>query len=293
MRKYVILLVLSMIALGVRSQDTKELIREGNRAYKKGRVDEALAYYEEAAQLNEKTFPAFFNMGNVYYEKGKWKEAEQAYLNAMAAAKTKMEKAESWHNLGNVYLSEEKYPEALKAFKESLKLNPKDEDTRYNLAYTITKLNEEKEKQKKQEEKQQNQDKKENQEKDRNQKNQEQKGQENKEKQEQKGQKEEEKKEGEQKQGEGQKSEEKEGKEQDQNKQEGREGEKQEQKSGQGGDQQKEMKEENGRNRAVQIDPKQAERLLKALEREEGKIQEGLLRKKARSTRTRKSEKDW
>ncbi len=279
MRNAMLILLLFLAAHSLRAQDAQQLIREGNRAVEAGKTDEALAFYEEAAGLGADKYAAYFNMGNVYYDAKKWKEAEQAYLNALSAARNKTDKARVWHNLGNTYLAQDQYREAVKAYKEALKLRPDDEDTRYNLAYALSKWKKEEEQKQKNKNKQQKQDQKENQ-KDKNQEqkeNQEQdqknKSQENKENQKQKD-----------KQNQG---------EQEEN--EGNKREKNEDKSGGAGkqeEQQKEEKEEGGR-QAVRIDPKQAERLLKALERQEGKIQEEMWKKKAGRTRKRKSEKDW
>ena len=140
MRNGMLILLLFLAALPLRAQEARELIREGNRAVEAGKTDEALAFYEEAAELGTDKYAAYFNMGNVYYESEKWKEAEQAYLNALSAARKKTDKARVWHNLGNTYLAQHQYREAIKAYKEALKLRPDDEDTRYNLAYAISKM---------------------------------------------------------------------------------------------------------------------------------------------------------
>jgi len=275
MRHVMLILLLFLAAHQLRAQDARELIREGNRAVEAGKTDEALAFYEEAAGLGTDKYAAYFNMGNVYYEANKWKEAEQAYLNALSAARNKTDKARAWHNLGNTYLAQNQYREAVKAYKEALKLRPDDEDTRYNLAYAFSKMK--KEEQQKQENKknQQNQDKKQDQQ---------EKNQENKEQENQKNKSQQDKENQEQKDKQNQ---------EEQKQKEGNQGENKEEESGGNEKQQSQQEKEKGKRQSVQIDPKQAERLLKALERQEGKIQEEMLRKKAGRTRKRKSEKDW
>ena len=44
---------------------------------------------------------------------------------------------QAWHNIGNCYLQKKDFQQAVDAYKKSLKYNPKDEDTRYNLAYAL------------------------------------------------------------------------------------------------------------------------------------------------------------
>lgn len=50
--------------------------------------------------------------------------------------------ARIWHNIGNVHMGSEDYPKAIEAYKQSLRMNPTDHETRYNLALAL-KLNKE------------------------------------------------------------------------------------------------------------------------------------------------------
>ena len=59
------------------------------------------------------------------------------------------------HNMGNCRLMQKEYQSAVDAYKKALKVDPKDEDTRYNLAYALTKLKEEQKKNDKNKDKQQ------------------------------------------------------------------------------------------------------------------------------------------
>ncbi|MFY8213504.1 MAG: tetratricopeptide repeat protein, partial [Flavobacterium sp.] len=61
-------------------------------------------------------------------------EAKYAYIDAVEKSKLRSEKHNAFHNLGNVYLKEKKYAEAVSAFKDALRNDPTDEESRYNLA---------------------------------------------------------------------------------------------------------------------------------------------------------------
>ncbi len=71
----------------------------------------------------------------------------------------------AWHNYGNAKLMQKNYEDAIYGYKHALKINPKDEDTRYNLAYAQKKLAEQQKSQNKNDDKK-NQDKKEQEKKD-------------------------------------------------------------------------------------------------------------------------------
>ncbi|HEY4787845.1 MAG TPA: tetratricopeptide repeat protein, partial [Bacteroidales bacterium] len=73
--------------------------------------------------------------------------------------------AKLYYNLGNSYIKEKKLEEGISAYKNSLKNDPKDEDTKYNLAYARKLL---KKQQQDQKNKDKNKDNKHNKDKDKN-----------------------------------------------------------------------------------------------------------------------------
>lgn len=106
-----------------------------------------LALKQKEAQLrelknNSKKYQnqATYNLGNTIYKSKQYNEAKQNYKRALSTAKTKVEKHKAYHNLGNVYMREKKYDKAVESYKNALKNNPKDEETRYNLAVAQRKL---------------------------------------------------------------------------------------------------------------------------------------------------------
>jgi tetratricopeptide (TPR) repeat protein len=73
-------------------------------------------------------------LGTAYYGKEKNAEAMLRFKQAAQTADTKAEKHKAFHNLGNTYMNEKKYTEAVEAYKNALRNNPNDDETRYNLA---------------------------------------------------------------------------------------------------------------------------------------------------------------
>ena len=55
---------------------------------------------------------------------------------AADSLRTDEERAEAFYNLGNAQFKQQKYKEALESYKQSLRLNPADQQAKYNYAYT-------------------------------------------------------------------------------------------------------------------------------------------------------------
>lgn len=136
-------------------QNSKQLIKKGNEEFKKKNYSEAEVNYRKANGLKDETGISNYNLGSSYYMQDKYKEAAEEYRNSINNKNfSDTEKEKAYHNLGNALLKDKKYEESIKSFKEALKLNPKGEDTRYNLAYAQSMLRQQQEQQKQQQQKQ-------------------------------------------------------------------------------------------------------------------------------------------
>lgn len=138
----VLILVLLIWSVNLTAQSDSPLIRDGNKQYKEGKFKEAEIDYRKAMQNAPKSHKGEYNLGNSLYRQNNWEEAGRSYLNSAEKMKEKdvEQKAAALHNLGNSMLKAEKYAEGIEAYKQSLRLNPSDQDTRYNLSYAMRKL---------------------------------------------------------------------------------------------------------------------------------------------------------
>jgi len=150
------------------AQTVRSHVSEGNRVYEKGRYTDAEVEYKKALEKNPKSKEAQFNLGNSYYKQQRFDEALREYGNSGVAMKSPEERAETYYNLGNSLYRSNKFQEAVEAYKHSLKLNPNDDDTRYNLQMARAKLKQQE--QQKQQKKDQKQDQQQDQKKDQQQK---------------------------------------------------------------------------------------------------------------------------
>ena len=137
-----IISLLLIVPVSSMAQNERKLIREGYRAYMKEDYNEAEVNFRKAEDENPDSYVARYNTGTALYKKNKIKESAERFSELLAEAEKPGDKARIWHNIGNTLLKSENYQESIEAYKNSLRLNPEDEQTRYNLAYAMEKLRE-------------------------------------------------------------------------------------------------------------------------------------------------------
>jgi tetratricopeptide (TPR) repeat protein len=148
------LFFLIILTAGATAQTVRSHISEGNQAYKKSKYTDAEVEYKKALEKNPKSNEAQFNLGNSYYKQQRFDEAMREYANSGTSMKAPDDRAATYYNAGNSLYQSNKYQEAINAYKQSLRLNPNDEDARYNLQMARAKLVQQ------QQQKQQNKDQK-------------------------------------------------------------------------------------------------------------------------------------
>ena len=120
------------------AQQGKQLrkeIRLGNHAIKEDNYKEAEIHYRKALQADPYNVKALYNLGGVLAATGKPKEAmEEGYEQALRRATSPAQKAMIYHNIGDLYMAQKNYAAAIDAFKNSLRNEPANNGTRYNLA---------------------------------------------------------------------------------------------------------------------------------------------------------------
>jgi tetratricopeptide (TPR) repeat protein len=139
MRIIVCLIFVSMHFLS-QAQNANSTIRRGNGAYNNKKFKDAEIDYKSAVSSDPKSFAGNYNLGNAYYKQDNMEEAGKQYMQSAGTTKDAIEQSKAYYNLGNTYLKAEKYQESIDAYKMALRQNPNDEDARYNLAYALTKL---------------------------------------------------------------------------------------------------------------------------------------------------------
>jgi len=115
-------------------REARKDIREGNKLYNQLKFEDAEVAYKKAIANNPKYPKASYNLGNTMYQQNRFKEAVSQYEFVEKIVEGKPSKAETYHNMGNSFMKEKQYDKAVEAYKNSMRNNSKDDETRYNLA---------------------------------------------------------------------------------------------------------------------------------------------------------------
>lgn len=167
MKRILLISSIVLFAAGAFAQQEAPDVRRGNKQYNKQDFTAAEVDYRRGLEKNGNSFEGHYNLGNALFKQDKYPEAQAEYQKAAQLLDSKQDKkqlAESYHNLGNAYFAQQQYDKAIAAYQQSLRNNPKDNDTRYNLVKAMQMLQEQQQQQQNQDQnKDQNQDQQQNQ----------------------------------------------------------------------------------------------------------------------------------
>ena len=137
MKKCYILSLLLCVGAGqalAQEKTDRDYLRSGNKLYNDSLFIKAEVDYRKALEINPKSTDAMFILGNALLMQQKAKEAMEQYESVSKIEKDKEKLAQIYHNMGVILQSSKQLPQCIEAYKESLRNNPKDDETRYNLA---------------------------------------------------------------------------------------------------------------------------------------------------------------
>lgn len=133
--KYILFALLLSLSAGAFAQKAeRDYIRKGNRLFKDSVFVDAEVNYRKALEANPKSTISMYNLGNTLSQQQKFKDAMEQYVAATSIEKDKAKLGQIYHNMGVLFQSGKDYQKAVEAYKMSLRNNPKDDETRYNLA---------------------------------------------------------------------------------------------------------------------------------------------------------------
>lgn len=124
------------------AQHPNAVLRQGVQAYKEGKFDLAIQKFREAGRTEELKTIAGYNLGAAYYKKGMTDSAIDVVQRVAVNDRDPDLQQKAWYNLGNAFLQQQKNDKAIEAYKKALRIDPGDENARYNLAYALRKQEE-------------------------------------------------------------------------------------------------------------------------------------------------------
>ncbi|MCQ2258732.1 MAG: aerotolerance regulator BatC [Bacteroidaceae bacterium] len=147
MKRLFFTILLSVVAFAMYAQSARDCIRLGNRAYRSKQYDVAETMYLKSVAKSP-SFEAYYNLGNTYVMQQKDSTAFENYKMADSiGTNDPMRRARNFHNMGNIWYAQGlasinqeggnpagAFQNAVNYYKSSLRCNPNDNETRYNLA---------------------------------------------------------------------------------------------------------------------------------------------------------------
>lgn len=116
-------------------------VREGNKLYQDEKFTESEIAYRKGLEVNPRSVEGTYNLGNALYKQNKYPEAAEQYQLLVGQSERLKETSEGkerlaqvYHNTGNIFMQNKDYAKSIEAYKQSLRLNSQDDETRYNLA---------------------------------------------------------------------------------------------------------------------------------------------------------------
>ena len=133
--KYILFTIFLLSVASVSAQKAeRDYIRKGNRLFNDSVFVDAEVNYRKALEVNPKSTVSMYNLGNTLSQQQKFQDAMEQYVAAGKIEKDKMKLAYIYHNMGVLFQAGKDYAKAVEAYKMSLRNNPADDETRYNLA---------------------------------------------------------------------------------------------------------------------------------------------------------------
>lgn len=134
MRRHLLYIILAILSTTAYAQADRQHIRGGNRLYRAKQWAQAEVEYRKALASNAQNPQALYNLGCALMMQQKDSAAIVQYQKAAQAETNKLRRSRSFHNIGVICQSLKMYGDAIKAYQQSLRDNPADDETRYNLA---------------------------------------------------------------------------------------------------------------------------------------------------------------
>ncbi|MBL7726176.1 MAG: tetratricopeptide repeat protein [Dinghuibacter sp.] len=127
-------LLVFAVGFPVFGQKGNGTVLKGNEWYRAAEYEKAEAEYGKALEQDKNNYRAAYNKGNALYRQKKFTAAAEAYTVSSGIATSEQQSFQSLYNKGTALARNNDLPGAITALKQALKLNPNDEDCRFNLA---------------------------------------------------------------------------------------------------------------------------------------------------------------
>ena len=125
--------LLLLAAMSLNAQTDRQYVQQGNKQFRAGDYANAEVSYRKALEKNDRNPQALYNLGNALMAQNKDSAAVVEYEKSAKVESNSLRKSMAYHNMGVICQRHQMFGEAIEAYKQSLRLNPHDDETRYNL----------------------------------------------------------------------------------------------------------------------------------------------------------------
>ena len=155
--KYIPVILVALLCTNASAQKSyREYMRSGNKLYADSLYDKAEVEYRKALELDPNGSEALYNLGNALLRQNKAQDAMDQFTMAQERATDKSQLAQIHHNMGVICQASKDYAHAVEFYKQALRENSTDHETRYNLAVAMKQLQNQQQQQQNQEENKEN-----------------------------------------------------------------------------------------------------------------------------------------
>lgn len=158
---FVLLIILAAVSISASAQNERRFIREGNDFYENEKYVESEVEFRKALEKKPESFEGRFNLGDALFKQEKVDEAIEQFQALTNSTDDKQQLSNIYHNIGNGFFAKQELEQSIEAYKEALRNDPMDDETRYNLIVAQKMLQQQQEQeqdQEKEEEQEQEQD---------------------------------------------------------------------------------------------------------------------------------------
>ena len=160
--KQISLMIIFLFAVAIAShaQNERKFVRQGNKYYEEAMKDstkldtvqfnKAEIEYRKAMDKKPDDPKWNFNLADALYKQRKFEESAEKFKDIADRTSDKVDKGRALHNMGNSLLMNNKLDESIEAYKQALRSNPEDLETKYNLLYAMNMKKKQEEQKKKQ-----------------------------------------------------------------------------------------------------------------------------------------------
>ncbi|MBQ7571174.1 MAG: tetratricopeptide repeat protein [Bacteroidaceae bacterium] len=136
MKRLIVMLILTVAGAtgqSLMAQNHRDYIRRGNRQYRDSIYDKAQVLYQKGLEKDSDCVQLNYNQGNALLMQGQPKDAMRLYEKASKVEHDPGRRHQIFHNMGVILQAQKQFAPAIEAYKEALRNDPSDHETRYNM----------------------------------------------------------------------------------------------------------------------------------------------------------------